>query len=434
MSRLDTCCGWGARMLLRSLAGRVGRRADRVKTGAEQQVVAALADCGAVDDLRRRVRDAIAARVHATRIAIFESVDGGTTYRATWSEDEALPNPNLVLPGRGRLARWLRVNAEPLLVDPDGELYAWWSPAEREFLAEARLCVPFVASGRLMAFAWVAAAGPLPVEDDGRLEDLEVFARHAAARWAELDRASRAGRTARALHRSQQLSIAGQLAATVSHEVRNPLAAVRSLVQFVRDADPEVTERTRILDGVIEEVDRIETTLGRHLDLSRTYASATVEIDARAMAEDVVAFVGPYATRRGVDLHSCPADAPLRVRVDPAELRQVFLNVLLNACQACATGGHVTVSAAVREDQGGVGVAEITVADDGAGIAAGDQARVFQPFFTTRPDGSGLGLSFCRDALARCGGTIGLSSTPGCGTTVMISIPLITGHGVDPDR
>jgi signal transduction histidine kinase len=422
-------------MLLRMLTGRVGRRSGRAQTGAEHAAVSELAGCGGLDELRRRICVGIAGRVHTTRTLIFESADGGTTYRGTWSDDEALPISNLLLPGRGRLARWLRVNAEPLLVDPDAELYSWWSASERDLLAQIRaaLCLPFVASGRLMAFACVAA-GPPPMAGDVSLEDLGLFARHAGARWAELDRISRDEQTGRALQRSQQLSVAGQLAATVSHEVRNPLAAVRSLVQFVRDADPEVQERNRILDGVVEEVDRIEKTLGRHLDLSRPHAHATLEIDASDLAGDVVAFVASYATRRGVDVRFRAADVPLRVHVDPAELRQVFVNVLLNACQACSPGGHVTVSARSREAPGAGAVADVPVSDDGQGVAPGDEARVFEPFFTTRPDGSGLGLSFCRHALARYGGTIGLSSTFGSGTSVVMSIPLTSCHGVDPDR
>jgi signal transduction histidine kinase len=417
-------------MLLRMLAGRVGRRSGPAQDGAGHPPVAELADCGALHDLRRRVGDGIAARLHTRRTLIFESGDGGTTYRAMWSGDETRPIPNLMLPGHGRLARWLRVNAVPLRVDPGAELDSWWSAGERDLLAEtgATLCLPFVASGRLMAFACVAADGQTSV-DDGSMLELEVFARHAAARWAELDQASRAEQAARALHRSHQLSVSGQLAATVSHEVRNPLAAIRSLVQFVRDADPEVSERNRLLDGVVEEVDRIEHTLARHLDLSRPHAHAPVEpveIDAGDLAGDVVAFVGPYATRRRIVVEFRAADVPLRVRVDPAELRQVFLNVLLNAYQACAGGGHVTLSAGPREAQGAPRVAEFTVTDDGQGLAPGDEARVFEPFFTTRPDGTGLGLSFCRDAMERCGGSIALSSKPGCGTRVVITIPLIS--------
>jgi signal transduction histidine kinase len=424
-------------MLLRMLAGRVGRRSGWAQDGAEHKAVAELAGCGGLDELRRRVCGGIAARLQTRRILIFESHDHGATYRVTWSNDEAQPIPKLVLPGRGRLVRWLRVNAEPLRVDPDEELYSWWPAGERDFLAGtgATLCLPFVATGRLMAFAAVAADGSAGSSvDDGIMKELEVFARHAAARWAELDRTSRAEQAARALHRSQQLSVAGQLAATVSHEVRNPLAAVRSLVQFVRDADPDRDERNRLLDDVVEEVDRIDTTLGRHLDLSRPHAHAAVEIDIRDLAEDVVAFVGPYAARRGVDVRFRAADVPLHVRVDPAELRQVFVNVLLNACQACSAGGHVTVSAGRHDSRGSAGVTEIIVSDDGRGVAPGDEARVFEPFFTTRPDGVGLGLSFCRDALTRCGGSIGLSSKPGSGTRVVISIPLTSCHGVDSGR
>lgn len=296
-------------MLLKLLSSRLGQRRHAGRA-EEHPAVAELAACGGLDELRRRVSAEIASGLGTRRILIFEPADGGATYRAAWSPDETLAIPDLVLPA-GRLVRWLRVNAEPLRVDRDTALYAYWSEGERDFLtqASAAFCVPFVASGRLVAFACAGgdAGVQIPVAESD-MRELEIFAGHAAARWDELDRTGRAERAARGLYRSQQLSASGQLAATVSHEVCNPLAAVRSLVQLVRDADLEPAERRRLLDGVVEEVDRIESTLARHLDLSRSHAPLRVEIDAHAMVAEVVAFVRPYARRRGVDVEFYGAD------------------------------------------------------------------------------------------------------------------------------
>jgi signal transduction histidine kinase len=357
-------------MLLKLLSSRLGQRRHAGRA-EEHPAVAELAACGGLDELRRRVSAEIASGLGTRRILIFEPADGGATYRAAWSPDETLAIPDLVLPA-GRLARWLRVNAVPLRVDGDTALYAYWSESERDFLTQtsAAFCVPFVASGRLVAFACAGgdAGVQIPVAESD-MRELEILAGHAAARWDELDRTGRAARAARGLYRSQQLSVSGQLAATVSHEVRNPLAAVRSLVQLVRDADLEPDERRRLLDGVVEEVDRIESTLARHLDLSRPHAPLRVEIDARALAAEVVAFVRPYARRRGVDIEFYGADLPLPIAVDPGELRQVLVNVLLNACHACTGRGHVGVSAERHEAQATAPVARIMVIDNGQGMA-----------------------------------------------------------------
>ncbi|HSC29925.1 MAG TPA: HAMP domain-containing sensor histidine kinase [Vicinamibacterales bacterium] len=420
--------------MLRLLASRIARRGRsvRVEDPSGHAADPGLAACRGLDDLRHHICSEITARLGPDRIVIFEPADGGTMYRATWSSDRTRALPSLTAPGRGRLARWLRVNGESLRLDPQSDLYSWWASGERDLLREtaATLCLPFVVSGRLAAIAFIAGASAGP-RNAPNIPDLEAFARHAAARWNELDTAGRADRAARALYRSQQLSVAGQLAATVSHEVRNPLAAIRSLVQFVRDADPEASERKRLLTGVVEEVDRVEQTVARHLDLTRAHTPPSLEIDAGDLAGEVVSFVQPYAKRRRVNLDFHGSDVPLRVRADPAELRQVLINVLLNACQACTGAGRVEVSAEPRRTDGRPG-AEITVTDDGQGMGPADVARVFEPFFTTKPDGTGLGLSFCRDALARCGGSIDLTSASGRGTRVVIHIPLTPPiHGLD---
>ncbi|HEY0876569.1 MAG TPA: ATP-binding protein [Vicinamibacterales bacterium] len=410
--------------------GRPWRSQTTVFQDSGDAGITGLADCRGLEDLRRHICGEVAARFGSSSVVLFESVNDGAVFRATWNSG-SLPLPTGTVASRGRLARWLRVNAELLPIDPGDGRYTWWSPAERELLREtgATMCLPLVVSGRLVAFACFTAANAAIRYDDARRRALEDFARRAAARWGELDQAGRARRAARALYRSQQLSVAGELAATVSHEVRNPLAAIRSLVQFVRDADPESDQRKRLLTDVIDEVDRVGATLARHLDLSRPHHSQFVEIDVGDLVDDVVAFVQRYATRRHVNLTFQRPGLPLRVCADPAELRQVLLNVLLNACQACAGSVTVAMSTGVRPatDQGHA-LAEISVVDDGHGIA--DASRVFEPFFTTKPDGVGLGLSFCRDALTRCDGTIALRSSVGNGTRVIITLPLVA-HGFD---
>ena len=392
--------------------------------------VDALSGCRDLTDLRRHVAGVMARHLGCRRTVVFEPASGGDAFAAAWCDDPGLVLPAAVLRRRGAFARWLRVNAELLQIDREDDLYLSWPPEEREVVDTigATLCLPFVAAGELVAFAAGVGHGASGQPRDRRAPDapLDVFARHAAARWRELDRASRAERAASAMRRSQQLTAAGQLAATVSHEVRNPLATVRSLVQSVRDTEFDNADQTRILGMVIAEVDRIADTLERHLDLGRLRTYEAVEVDLGSLADAVVRFVQPYARRQRVILEHGMPDEPLRVMGDPAELRQVLINLLLNACQACEGQGRVVASTERGLDlQTRKAVAQVAVVDNGRGIAPANVARLFEPFFTTKKEGAGLGLAFCRDALTRCGGEIRVSSGPGQGTRVTVTIPLV---------
>jgi signal transduction histidine kinase len=123
--------------------------------------------------------------------------------------------------------------------------------------------------------------------------------------------------------------------------------------------------------------------------------------------------------------------------VDPLELRQVIVNMVLNACQACEARereGVVRIGIALGQENADNRMVEITVRDTGRGIAAPDVERVFEPFFTTRSDGMGLGLSFCRDVLRRCGGDIAVVETTNTGTTIVVRLPLWSEHDTRSGR
>jgi signal transduction histidine kinase len=219
------------------------------------------------------------------------------------------------------------------------------------------------------------------------------------------------------------LSVAGELAATAAHEIRNPLAAIRSLVQFVKDVWPPAEERSQLLGEVLEEVDRVDRTVGNLLQLSRPQATRQDVLDLADVLTRSVQFIAPYARKRQLQLSAPAITGTLSVVGDPHELRQVIVNVLLNACQACAPGGEIVATARTVPVEDAPW-AEISIRDTGHGVAAADLARVFDPFFTTKPDGTGLGLAICREVLHRHHGTITLTSTPGAGSDVILRLPL----------
>ena len=331
--------------------------------------------------------------------------------------------PDLAL--HGPLARWPRVNGEVLRLPERADVLDDASSDERQFVARAfvRACVPLLVQRDLVGLVVLIDQRPRwQLTDDG-VNALLVAARKWAPKWRNAQGTRDAISRARAEYRSQQLSVAGELAASTAHEVRNPLAAIRSMVQFVRDVEPPDEERRRLLADVLEEVDRVDRTVGNLLQLTKPQPTQHALVDPGELLSRAIEFIHPYARKRDVRLLAPALSDPGGVVGDAGELRQVFVNLLLNACQACEPGGEVFTSAGITvSDQGSY--TEIVIRDTGHGIAPADLARVCEPFFTTKAEGTGLGLAICRDLVQRFGGSIAIASTPGIGTEVTVRLPL----------
>jgi signal transduction histidine kinase len=142
---------------------------------------------------------------------------------------------------------------------------------------------------------------------------------------------------------------------------------------------------------------------------------------------------GAYARSHGQIIQRGPSSRVI-VLGDRHELRQVFVNVLLNACQASAPGGRINVDIGVAAGADGAPLAVVTIRDSGTGIPAAVVERVFEPFFTTKADGGGLGLALCREAMYRHNGEVMLSSAEGVGTMVTIRLPAQGADGENTGR
>lgn len=326
------------------------------------------------------------------------------------------------------LAKWLRVNGSPVTQPDPDDVICDLPQSEQQWLhaVGARISVPILLDGELVGVACAlerpdASAAPR----EAQLEKATQWARSAASAWQRAMENAQLQSEQAAAYRSQQLSTTGQLAASVAHEVRNPLAAVRSIVQLVRDTTPAPERRSVLLSDVLTEVDRIDHVVSGLLGLSKPHETTVCHASVADMTTEAIRFMEPLARRKSIELR-CAIDASPAVQIDPREFRQVLLNVLLNACEACRHGDTiaVTVSQSSGSDDHD-GTAEVSVRDTGAGITAAEVSRVFEPFFTTKPSGSGLGLGVCRDLMQKHGGEISLESANGTGTLVRLHLPLV---------
>lgn len=378
--------------------------------------VAELAGATDSDALRDRVAGTLKRLAGAAGVAFLER-SGEAKYVCTFASVKSADS----IDARGSLARWLRVNAEVLILRDRPDVLPYLSPEERGALEQigCDACVPLVFDGSLLAV--VLLSGTDDLEGLRRHSSLIAgFAARAAPPWHRVIRSEELNARHEALGRSHRLGVAGQLAASVAHEVRNPLAAIRSLVQFAKDTPVDAKERESILSDVLEEVDRIDQTVSAMLQLSQPSTADRRKVDLNDLVQSVFRFVRAYAQKRGLSIRVESTDADVQVAGDDRELRQVVTNLFLNACQACVEGGLVV--GMVRNGPE-ARWAEVEIRDTGCGIPEDQLARVLDPFFTTKPQGTGLGLPYCRDVAERHGGSIAIRSTPGAGTAVIVRLP-----------
>lgn len=214
----------------------------------------------------------------------------------------------------------------------------------------------------------------------------------------------------------ERLTSLGRLSATLAHEIRNPLTIIKgSALQLLEEKSLGRDEREAAAD-IIQEVDRLNRLVQSVLESARPDSFRIEEVDINELCRDCL---GAVSDSPGVTTEGSWDPALERAPADPARLKQVLLNLLLNAREALSSQG--TIRVATRRE---VADYSISVSDTGRGIPREDLPNIFDPFFTQKPNGTGLGLSVARNIVEGLGGTISVRSEEGQGTEVEIRLPL----------
>jgi two-component system sensor histidine kinase PilS (NtrC family) len=227
------------------------------------------------------------------------------------------------------------------------------------------------------------------------------------------------------VRRQERLATVGSLAAGIAHEIRNPLASLSGSIQLLQsELDPK-GDNKRLMDIVLRETDRLNAIIGDFLDYARPKTPDKERVFLSSVIEETILLLrNSPDCREGIAIVQ-DVDPALELSADPQHLRQVFWNLALNACQSMRDGGTVTIAAKrAASPDGDPGWCEITVADAGQGIPQEHLDKLFDPFFTTKADGTGLGLAIVYRIIEDHGGTIGVESEPGKGSTFRIKFPL----------
>jgi two-component system NtrC family sensor kinase len=229
------------------------------------------------------------------------------------------------------------------------------------------------------------------------------------------------------LVRTEKLASVGRLAAALAHELNNPISGIMTFARLIArtleaGAPDEATRRTllRNLRLVERESERCSEVIRNLLDFAHERPLIRDELDPNAVVEDALLLVGSQLTIQGTKVEKRLAPLP-RLLGDFAQLRQACVNVLMNASEAMPFEGTLTVTTALLP--GGAEV-ELAFEDTGPGIPADRVANVFDPFFSTKAQGTGLGLSVVHGILTAHGGAVDLRTEPGRGTRVALRLPV----------
>lgn len=218
----------------------------------------------------------------------------------------------------------------------------------------------------------------------------------------------------------------GSLAAGLAHEIRNPLTTLRTSIHALHRSEPE-QEKKVIFEIVSEEILRIDAMVERFLAYARPHEPHIEAIEMKDFLEDFEALMSGTLSEANIQLGFL-GDRSLTVKADRAQLRQVFMNLVLNAMQAMINGGHLSIGLQRAENS-----AIITFSDTGLGMDAETLAKIQQPFFTTRSKGTGLGLAICTQLLKENNASMSIESHLDQGTRIIIELPLMSRIVVKAD-
>jgi two-component system, NtrC family, sensor kinase len=224
------------------------------------------------------------------------------------------------------------------------------------------------------------------------------------------------------LLQSAKLAATGKLAASIAHEINNPLQSVQSCIYLVNDGVPQDGPSRQYLDIAREELDRIAKIVQRLADFYRPSQDSQKLADLNTLLDNVLVLMGKRLQQGKVRVTKTLAPELPLVTISIDQMKQVFVNLVLNALEAMPDGGELTVSTRAVKNQHET-LVEIAFRDSGVGIAPEALGRIFDPFFSTKAKGTGLGLSISHDIVERHAGVIRVESKPGSGALLTVVLP-----------
>jgi two-component system, sporulation sensor kinase B len=221
------------------------------------------------------------------------------------------------------------------------------------------------------------------------------------------------------IHLSEKIHLIGELAASVAHEIRNPLTSVRGFMQLFHAEKNITSDQQHYLRIMISELDKAEHIINEYLSLAKPELETTEIIDLKESSQQVTEVISSYGLINGVQLINQVTDS-MYICANRNKINQVLLNIIKNGIEACKDNGTITLKM-TKERQKAI----IEISDNGVGMSEDELAKVGSLFYSTKQKGTGIGLTFCYRTIEYFGGSITVESEKDVGTTFIIELPLV---------
>jgi signal transduction histidine kinase/DNA-binding response OmpR family regulator len=368
--------------------------------------------------------------VQAGSLILVEPDSGEWQFRNTLNTVEAYLRTDALQPHTGIVHRVIDLR-EPLILNEvplESKLHGGGSAeAGRSTTLVLRniLAVPLIVKSRAVGAIVVInkLEGPFTSEDLEMLQFLAAaiaIAAENARLYGELaDFAEELERSQAQLVQAEKLAATGRLAASIAHEINNPLQAIHNCLHLAINRSLTEEKKQHYLMLAQEECQRLITLVQRTLEFYRPSKGRSVPTRVNDLIENVLALSSKQIEQAAIDVHkNFMKDLP-EITAVPDQLTQVLLNLIINAVEAMPEGGHLALTTSVADNW-----LRIAIGDSGPGVSPDDLAKIFEPFYTTKATGTGLGLSVSYGIIQRHGGRIEVSGEPGEGAVFTVSLPV----------
>lgn len=318
------------------------------------------------------------------------------------------------------LAKWLKVNKTHLYIPENSGVLRFLAKKEKELLENLNidLCFPLVSMNRLIGIIFI---GPKAEKKKFTKQELAIISTLTPQAGIALENAilyKEQRERFKRMSRADKLATIGELAAGAAHEIRNPLTAIQSSLQYLSTKIQGEKEKN-LVTNALQETRRINEILSALLSFSRPSEIKKEENNIIEILEESLDLISIQSNKYKIKITRDYPNTPLLLNSDKAQLKQLFLNILLNSAQAMNLGGELKIEVHPKDNHKIL----ITVTDTGEGIPEDKLDNIFDPFFTTKSGGTGLGLSICYGIIESHKGEIEVKSKVGQGTTISIILP-----------
>ena len=367
-------------------------------------------------------------QVEAGSLVLVDEETDRLIFRTTFTSEQGWVAGRTIEPGKGIVGHVIQTGETKLANDVDLDPHFSAEVDEEAGLtARAILCVPLAIRNRVIGAIAVINKlnGAFTNQDQELLQAMAASVAVAvenANLYSELaDFAEELERSQAQLVQAEKMAAIGRLAASIAHEINNPLQAIHNTLHLSLHKGLEIDKRLHYTGLAQAEVQRLIEIVQRMLDFYRPSRGGAEPTDINSILENVLALAQKRLEHGNVrvNMHLAPKLPPVPMVAD--QITQVFLNIIINAIEAMPSGGDLDLETALSQDGEW---ALVRFHDAGAGMSADEIANLFEPFYTTKADGTGLGLAISYGIVERHGGMIDVASLPGQGTTFVVRLPM----------